>query len=162
MDGTQMSVRERIVSLLNEANAPYDVFDHEPEGRTDVVSGIRGNPVNAAAKAMVVKIKRTAGPTFALVVIPGDRRIDFQAVAYAFGGKSASFAQAGDAEALTGCTMGAVPPFTFDERLQLAVDDRLLSEPKIYFNAAVLEQSFAVAAADYIRAAKPKTGRYAT
>ncbi len=34
---------ERLVALLEENGARYPLIDHEPEGRTEVVSPMRGN-----------------------------------------------------------------------------------------------------------------------
>ena len=40
---------ERLLSLLGGAGARYRVIEHAPEGRTEVVSAYRGNPVACAA-----------------------------------------------------------------------------------------------------------------
>ena len=41
---------EKLIALLDEAGASYRLIDHEPEGQTDKVSAMRGDPVAAAAK----------------------------------------------------------------------------------------------------------------
>lgn len=150
---------DKMIALLRDAEAAYEVIDHAPEGRTEIVSGLRGNPLQAAAKAMVVKVKRSSGPVHALVVVPGDKRVDMRAVARVFAGRSASFASPQNANELTQCQMGAIPPFSFDERLMLVVDKGLLEEPRIYFNAARLDRSLAVDREGYLRAAQPRVAR---
>jgi len=43
--------------MLDDADARYRVIEHEPEGRTDIVSGYRGNAIASAAKCIVVMVK---------------------------------------------------------------------------------------------------------
>jgi Ala-tRNA(Pro) deacylase len=45
---------QRLVALLDEAGARYRVIDHAPEGRTELVSALRGNETARAAKCLVV------------------------------------------------------------------------------------------------------------
>lgn len=152
-------IYDRIISTLADADARFRVIEHSPEGRTEVVSEIRGNAPRAAAKAMVIKVKRPTGPTFVLAVVPGDRRVNMDAILTLVGGRSASFAAPADAERLTACVMGAVPPFTFDDELTLLVDEQLAAEEEIFFNAARLDRSLAVDREGYLRAASPRIAR---
>jgi Ala-tRNA(Pro) deacylase len=155
------NIYDKIVDLLRRSETPFDVIDHAPEGRTEIASGMRGHPLRAAAKAMVVKVKCAVSPIYALAVLGGDKRVDMNAVALIFGGRSASFASTTDAEALTLCVMGSVPPFSFNERLKLVVDETLAREPRIYFNAARLDRSFAIEGAAYLRVTQPRIDRIA-
>ncbi|MCX2194283.1 hypothetical protein LD112_19300 [Pantoea agglomerans] len=65
--------------------------------------------------------------------------------------KKSSFAAPELAQALTGCVMGAVPPFSFDDRLALRVDTRLQQVGTLWFNAGELDKSIALAVDDYFR-----------
>nr|MBA2817914.1 Ala-tRNA(Pro) deacylase [Candidatus Pantoea persica] len=47
--------------------------------------------------------------------------------------------------------MGAVPPFSFDDRQALRVDTRLRDVGTLWFNAGALEKSITLNAADYFR-----------
>lgn len=144
----------RIMSLLDEHGVAYQVIDHEPEGRTHLASLVRGHPLEQAAKCMVVEVQVHH---YALCVVPGDARVDLDAVRRLYGGTSARLAQQETAERLTGCKRGAIVPFSFrPDALQLIADPRLLEQEKLYFNAARLDRSLAISAEDFIAVARPR------
>jgi len=150
----------RLVAHLEAAGAKFRIVEHEAEGRSEAISVIRGNRPSQALKAMVVALKGD-GPDFGLAVLPGDRRCDFAALAEAFGAKKARFAPPEDAQRLTGCIMGAVPPFTFDAALPLVADPGIQVNEEVVFNAARLDRSIFMPLADYLRAAAPKLAAFA-
>ena len=53
------------------------------------------------------------GERHVMAIIPGDRRLDMKGLRKAVGAQKGKFMAPADANALTGCVMGAVPPFTF-------------------------------------------------
>lgn len=58
---------------------------------------------------------------------------------------------------LTGCQIGAIPPFVFDERIQLIVDPALTTGYReIAFNAGRLDASMVLDTQDYLAIAKPR------
>ncbi len=148
-------VFDRLVALLEREKADFRVIEHEPEGRSEQISKIRGNLPSQAAKAMVVAVKTAEGRRFVLAVLPGDRRVDFSGIAKAVGGKKAALAAPEEANRLTGCVMGAVPPFSFNDELTLVVDPNLLTHDKLAFNAGRLDRSMFLATKSYIEVAKP-------
>lgn len=148
-------VFDRLVALLEREKADFRVIEHEPEGRSEQISKIRGNLPSQAAKAMVVAVKTSEGRRFVLAVLPGDRRVDFSGIARAVGGKKAALAAPEEAKRLTECEMGAVPPFSFSDELTLVVDPNLLTHDKLAFNAGRLDRSMFLATASYIAVAKP-------
>jgi Ala-tRNA(Pro) deacylase len=152
-----IDIHDRIMALLEQGGADYRTLDHEPEGRTDLASQIRGHVLRQAAKAMVVAVRSRDGERrrFVLAVVPGDRRVNFDAIARVHQARGASLASAHEAANLTGCTMGAVPPFSFDPKLTLMVDEHLMEEQQIVFNAGRLDRSVFLRSDDYLRLARP-------
>ena len=148
-------VFDRLVARLEAAKADFRVIEHEPEGRSEQISRIRGNHPSQAAKAMVVAVKSAEGRKFVLAVLPGDRRVDFAAIARAVGGRKAALAAPEEARRLTECDMGAVPPFSFSDDLTLLVDPTLLAHDRIAFNAGRLDRSMFLATKSYVEVAKP-------
>ncbi|MCZ4059706.1 YbaK/prolyl-tRNA synthetase associated domain-containing protein [Pantoea sp. LMR881] len=148
-----MTTFGKITALLDEQQAEYRVVEHDAIGQTDLISDIRGNALNQAAKAMVLEVTMPEGAEarYLLAIVPGDCKINFKRAARAIGGKKSSFAPPEIAQTLTDCQMGAVPPFSFDERLVLRVDARLRDVGTLWFNAGVLEKSIALAVKDYFR-----------
>jgi Ala-tRNA(Pro) deacylase len=148
---------EKLLALLDEHGAGYRVVEHEPEGATGAVSRLRGHALEQAAKCIVVMVKTgKKEKRFALVVVPGDKRVDLAAVKALYGGTYASFASPAIAEELAGSPSGTILPFSFDERLELIVDPGLLVHEEFFFNAARLDRSLALSTRDYRALAAPR------
>ena len=153
----EQSMYDKLISYLDEHNASYRLVDHEPEGRTEIVSQMRGNLLAQAAKCMVIMVKvGKKEKHYVLGVIPGDARVDIGAVKALYKGDYASFASADIAEKLSGSVVGTVLPFSFNPELELIVDPSLLAHEEIVFNAARLDRSLYLKASDYMAAAKPR------
>ncbi len=146
----------KLIRLLDRAGVRYRLIDHPPEGRTLEASVLRGHPAPQAAKCMVTRVKLSKKiARYALAVIPGDRRADLGLLKNVLGGRSAALAPRETAENLTGCTSGSIVPFSFHPDLQLITDPDLLSHEELFFNAARLDQSVALATDDYVELAQP-------
>jgi Ala-tRNA(Pro) deacylase len=149
---------DRLVEMLDREGASYTIIDHEPQGKTEVVSAMRGNVLCDAAKCIILLVKIGKKLTrFILAVVPGDSRVDLEAVKRLTKGTFIRFADSAIAEELAGSISGTILPFPFDQRLELIVDSQLMANsPTIYFNAARLDRSFALRTADYVRIARPR------
>jgi Ala-tRNA(Pro) deacylase len=148
---------DRLLSMLDGGNARYRVIEHPPEGRTEVVSGYRGNPIASAAKCIVVMVKVGKKTSrYFLAVVPGDARVDLAALKSLAGGTYVAFASTDRAEALAGSVSGTILPFSLHPDLELIVDPTLLAHEEIFFNAARLDRSLALNTDDYRRLADPK------
>lgn len=146
---------DRLNDLLTQENARFRVIRHPAEGTSAKVAEIRGTLPGQGAKAMLCRVKEVPD-VLVLAVLSGDRKVDFKKVARAVGGKKASLASPEDAAALTGCVMGAVPPFSFWPEVRLVVDPRLIDEHgEIAFNAGRLDTSIVLDSSDYRRIATP-------
>jgi Ala-tRNA(Pro) deacylase len=153
---------ERIVALLSEAKAKFRVIEHEPEGRSEKISVIRGNRPDQAAKAMVLDVRGGGGGRRnVLAILPGNRKLDFAAVASLFDARKCGFASPDTAQEITGCVMGAVPPFSLNPDLAVVVDEDLLTNETLFFNAGRLDRSMELDTKDWIAVAKPRIGRIA-
>jgi Ala-tRNA(Pro) deacylase len=155
-------VFDRLVALLGEAGARFRVIEHEAEGRSEKISVIRGNRPEQAAKAMVLDVRGGGGGRRnVLAILPGNAKLDFEAVAQAFDARKAGFASPDSAQALTGCVMGAVPPFSLNPGLSVVVDEELLRNDTLFFNAGRLDRSMELDTKDWIAVARPKVARIA-
>ena len=153
-------VYARLIAELDAAGCRYRLIDHAPEGRTEVVSALRGHALAHAAKCLILMVKIGKKQTrYVLAVVPGDARLDLAAVKALLGGSYAAFADTGKAEELAGSVTGTVLPFSYDERLELIADPALLDGEELYFNAGRLDRSVALASEDYVRLAGPRIAR---
>lgn len=148
---------DRLLADLDAAGAAYRLLDHPAEGRTELVSALRGHPVAHAAKCMILMVKIGKKQTrYVLAVVPGDARVDLTAVRDLLGGSYVSIAAPGKAEELAGSVSGTVLPISYHPRLELLADPALLDAPELYFNAARLDRSLAVRTADWAALARPR------
>ena len=123
---------------------------------------MRGNQVSQAAKCIILMIKIGKKVTrYVLAVVPGNARVDMNAVKAMLGGTYASFASKDIAERLAGSVAGTVLPFSFNSELELMVDPSLLENDEIYFNAARLDRSMDLKTSDYVNLVKPRLERIA-
>ncbi len=147
----------RLIALLEEHGARYRLVDHPPEGRTEIVSVMRGHELHQAAKCIVLMVKVGKRVTrYVLAVVPGDVRVDFAAVRALTDATYVAFASADVAERLAGSVPGTVLPFALDPALDLIVDPAVLASPELYFNAARLDRSMALNTDDYVVIAAPR------
>ena len=155
-------VFDRLVVMLSDAKARFRVIEHEAEGRSEKISVIRGNRPEQAAKAMVLDVRGGGGGRRnVLAILPGNRKLDFNAVAQLFEARKCGFASPESAQALTGCAMGAVPPFSLNPELSVVVDEDLLANETLYFNAGRLDRSMELATSDWVAVARPRVARIA-
>ncbi|MGW4895987.1 YbaK/EbsC family protein [Kitasatospora sp. NPDC004240] len=156
-DPAPPSTYRRLLDLFHRGDVAYRLMDHPPEGRTTLASELRGHRLSAAAKCMVVTVTKGGRPArHVLAVIPGDRRVDLKRVARVAGGGKARFADQDGAELLGATVSGTITPFSFHPDLEVLADPALFDEPELYFNAARLDRSVAIRAADYRRLARPQ------
>ena len=148
---------QRLVDLLDQHGAKYRLIDHPAEGRTDIVSPMRGNDVRDAAKCMIVMVKVGKKVTkYVLAVVPGDARVDLQAIKRLYSGTYVSFASTEIAERLSESVSGTILPFAFSPELELIADPGLRDSQELFFNAARLDRSVALRRTDYEAIANPR------
>ena len=126
-------------------------------GVTDLVSELRGHPVEQAAKCLLLMVKvdrRTR--RHVLAVVPGDALVDLERVAALYAARYVGFCDPDTAQRLARAVPGTVLPFAMDPAVELVVDPRVLVQPRLYFNAARLDVSVSLATADYAAIASPR------
>jgi Ala-tRNA(Pro) deacylase len=150
-------IHEQLRAMLDREGAAYRVIEHEPEGRTEVIARIRGNRLDQAIKSIVVQVRVAKKENiYCLANVPGDCRIDFDGIKNHFNAGSAAFAARDKAQELTGCVIGAIPPFSFNDQLQVLADPLIQQNEEVVFNAGRLDRSIFMRLDDYIRIAKPQ------
>ncbi|MDP1743640.1 MAG: threonine--tRNA ligase [Candidatus Amesbacteria bacterium] len=147
----------KLIALLDKHHAKYRLIDHVPEGRTEIVSPMRGNKLSQAAKCMVLTVNLGKKEIkYVLGVVPGDKQIDFNAIKTLLHASYVSFTPQELTEKLAQSVVGTVLPFSFSPELELIVDPSLLTNEEIFFNAARLDRSMALLAKDYVSIVKPR------
>ena len=150
-------ILEKIREFLDENKVEYRELHHEPTLTSEDSARVRGEDIRIGGKALVIKV----GGNFRLFVLSAALRIDSQAIRAHFGVRKTRFASAAELKELTGLVPGSVPPFgepilPFD----LYVDESILENGRIAFNAGSLTDSVFMAAEDYTRVAKATIFRF--
>jgi Ala-tRNA(Pro) deacylase len=153
---TPPDIHEQLRAQLDREGAVYRVLEHEPEGRTEFITQIRGNRLEQAIKSIVVQVRLSKREnSYALANVPGDCRVDLDGIKGYFGAQGIGIAPREKAEALTGCVIGAIPPFSFSDQLQVLADPLIRENEEVVFNAGRLDRSIFMSLADYVRIARP-------
>lgn len=143
-----------LISYLLTSGANYRVIAHQPCRTSEESAAARaaqGEPDAVGAKALVVKLQRD--DTYALLVMPGTKKMDNKAARQSLG--LFRFANQDELPAVThGLVPGSVPPFGWPylpgvKRVYL--DPEIVAAPKVGFNAAALDRSLVMTSAEYLR-----------
>jgi Ala-tRNA(Pro) deacylase len=151
-------VTERLETWLREQGARYRLLEHAPVFTSAEAARVRGTPVEAGAKALV--LLAAAAPE--QVVLPGSRRVDNARVRALLGTRTLRFATPEELLALTGCVPGAVPPFGNLFGLPVLVDAALAAREEVAFNAGSNDVSIVMATADFLRLSGARVERLAS
>ena len=141
------AVTSRIESWLREAGVPFRIFAHAPVRTSEQSAHIRGTPLEAGAKALVV----VADDRPVQVVLPANLRLDNGRLRAVLGVRRVRFATPEELLALTGCAPGAVPPFGNLFGLPVLVDAALCERNEVAFNAGSNAVSITMRADDLVR-----------
>jgi len=150
------NIYERLRALLDREGATYRVIEHEAEGHTELIAKIRGNRLEQAIKSIVVQVRMNKKENiYCLANVPGDCRVDLDGIKAHFQALSTAIAAREKAEQLTGCVIGSIPPFSFNDQLVCLADPLIRENEEVVFNAGRLDRSIFMKMEDYFRVAKP-------
>ncbi|MEL7534293.1 MAG: YbaK/EbsC family protein [Bacteroidota bacterium] len=146
-------VLQEIHAWLDREKVNYRSLHHEPTPTSEDSARVRGEALETGGKALLLKID----DHFALFVMSAARKLHSKAIKKHFGAKKLRFANASELKARTGLVPGSVPPFgrpIFD--LDLYVDQSILANEKIAFNAGSLTDSVIMSVNAYLKLARPE------
>jgi Cys-tRNA(Pro) deacylase len=103
-----MNSRTPALEAVDASGVPHGVVRFEPAPDLATAAERRGIPVAQLLKTMVVRI---AEGSYLLVLVPGDRVIDWKALRSHVGVRGLALADADEAFALTGYRRGTITPF---------------------------------------------------
>jgi len=126
---------------------------HHRETRTSAESAAaRGEDISIGGKALVLKI----GDSFKIFVLSASKKLDSKAIKNHFHIKRIRFATKEELTKLTGLPPGAIPPFGKPIlNLELFVDNSIVNNERIAFNAGSLTDSIIMSVKDYLKITTP-------
>ncbi len=145
-------ITSRIRNLLESHNIPYREIDHGIATTCEDSARERGADIRIGGKTLLFKDKKD----FRLFVISAAKQVDSKKVRKILGSQYLRFATSVELEKLCGVVSGALPPFgegvyPYD----LFMDESILENDEIAFNAGILTKSFILQLEDYLKVVSP-------
>jgi prolyl-tRNA editing enzyme YbaK/EbsC (Cys-tRNA(Pro) deacylase) len=143
---------EEIKEWLTAQSITFKQVHHGATETSEAAALARGEDLSIGGKALVLKID----DSFKLCVLSAAKKIDSGALKKHFGAKKLRFADKDELKELTGLVPGSVPPFgkpLID--LELLLDQSILQNQKIAFNAGSLNDSIIMSVQDYLKVSNP-------
>lgn len=172
-----MNLFEKIIQLLDENKINYQLLNHEPVYTSQQAAAVRPDiSLHQGAKAMLLKVENGKGKMesdqkfqlsnfnsqlFVMVVVPGDQKIDYRKVSKFLGVRDVELASAEEVERTVGVKIGAVSPLGNLSGLRVLIDEGLLKNDQIAFNAGDHSKTVVMRAKDYLQISEGRTGNFA-
>jgi Ala-tRNA(Pro) deacylase len=147
-----MSLETRIKQRLEEEGIEYGIVEHEPVYTNPAMAEALGVHESETVKSLVVK---TREGDLAVVVLPGDARMEWKKAASAAGSKKVSFAKPEIVSEKVGCEVGCVPPFGHNTSLPVIMQSDITAKSHVYFNPGVHDKSYRIASRDLVKLCDP-------
>ena len=166
---SRTGVTDRLERWLREAGVAFEIIEHAPARTSEEAARVRGTPLEAGAKALVVRaaIKHRdrdawvrADERFVHCVLPAHLKADNGLLRGLVGTRKLRFATPDELQTLTGCAPGAVPPFGNLFGLPVLVDETLCRNERVAFNAGSNAVSITMRCDDLVRLAGATVCRF--
>ena len=146
-------LNQKIRVLLQEKGVPYREVEHAPSSDCQTSAASRGEDLKIGGKTILFKGKRG----FSLFVLSAELSVDSNQVRKILKSQKLRFATEKELMEEVGVLKGALPPFGRDILpYDLYVDESILENEYIAFNAAFLTQSFILKVSDYLKVVSPQ------
>ena len=113
-----MSVEEKIIGILKDNKIQYEIFEHEPVYTNPTMAEALNISESETVKSLVVMTKEKE---MVVLVMPGDKRVEWKKAAAGVGTKKVSFAKSEQVLEKVGCEVGCVPPFGHLKPVQVSI-----------------------------------------
>ena len=147
-----MTVEEKIIGLLDDHKIEYAVFEHEPVYTNPTMAAALNVSESETVKSLVVMTKEKE---MVVLVMPGDKKVEWKKAAANVGTKKISFAKPDQVLEKVGCEVGCVPPFGQLTELPIFLDPDLTKKEFVYFNPGVHDKSYKIKAWDLKKVCNP-------
>ena len=148
-----MTPEGKIIGILEKNKIPYEIIEHEPVYTNPTMAAALNVTESETVKSLVLLTKEKR---MVVLVMPGDKRVDWKKAASGIGTKKVSFAKPEAVLEKVGCEVGCVPPFGQLTELPIFMDPDLAKKEFVYFNPGVHDKSFKIKAWDLKKLCKPK------
>ncbi|MCL6740444.1 YbaK/EbsC family protein [Sphingomonas sp. RB56-2] len=124
-----MSIAPKLQQFLDEANADYELVEHQPTKSSLETAKSCDVPADRLAKSIL--LDTDDGPL--LAVLPSDRKVELSELRSELGHKPRLAGEAQLQSVFTDCDFGAVPPVGYG--VTTIIDDSIGKQSDVYFEA---------------------------
>lgn len=143
----------RLHQFLDQGRAPYSTLRHERTLTAQETANAAHIGNRHFAKTVMLKVDGE----MAMMVMPAAYRIDLTRLSRALGGREVELAQEDEfRDAFPDCEIGAMPPFGHLYGIPVYVDERLVGQPEIAFNAGTHTDLVRMPYSEFERLAQPE------
>ena len=144
--------------LLDRQQIKYTIITHSVAYTAQGIAALTHIPGQELAKTVIVNIDGE----LAMAVLPASCQVDLTALQMATGANAVALAAERDfMHRFPGCETGAMPPFGNLYGMKVYVDERLIDDEEIAFNAGSHRELMRLAYEDFDRMVQPKVLQFA-
>ena len=149
----------RLTNLLSDQHIQYVIIPHAPTYTAQETAASAHIPGLEFAKTVIVKIDGK----LAMAVLPAQYKIHLGLLKQEVGASQVELANEDDFRGLfPGCDTGAMPPFGNLYGMDVYVEDSLLEDEEIVFNAGSHTELIKISYKDFMDLVDPKIARFST
>ena len=153
-----MAILRKLKAALDEAQVPYEVFDHPLAYTAQEIAAAQHVPGKELAKVVMLIVDQA----LVMGVITGNQKIDLDSVKANLNAREARLATEDEfTSRFPECEIGAMPPFGNLFNVPVVVDPAVERDEYIYFNAGNHGQTVHLRYEDFSRLVKPRVTRLA-
>ena len=149
-------VLEDIRMMLDKEKVEFKIFEHDPVFTSEDAAKARGTKIEQSAKALVLK----ADDHFVMAVVAGDKELDLVKLKSIIKAEKLGMASSDEVKKVTACGIGSVPPFGNLFSLDTFVDESVLKNEFIAFNAGSHTTSLMITSKALVDLVRPKVGNF--
>jgi nondiscriminating aspartyl-tRNA synthetase len=154
---SKTDLHQKLIKFLDDNKTVYKHLEHEETKTSEDSAKARGTKLSQGAKALVM----FADDKPVLIVLSAAQKLDNAAFKKQFKVKDLKMADAQEVEKISSVIPGAVPPFGNLFNVPTYVDNALLKETEIAFNAGTRKASVIMKPTDFVSLVNPIIGDYA-
>ncbi|MBD3310769.1 hypothetical protein GF351_06130, partial [Candidatus Woesearchaeota archaeon] len=145
------AVFEQIIDFLEKNKIRYELMEHKAVYTSEEAAKARGTELKQSAKTLICKTENK----YLMAIVSGNKELDLEKLKVIAKVQSMSLASPDEVKDITGCAIGAVPPFGNLFSLDVFVDKEMMENKQIVFNAGSHTKSIKMFAGDYKILVKP-------
>jgi prolyl-tRNA editing enzyme YbaK/EbsC (Cys-tRNA(Pro) deacylase) len=149
-------LHQKLITLLEENKIVFNHLEHQEVKTSEEAAKVRGTRLEQGAKALLM----FGDDKPLLAVMSAAKKLDNNRFKKFANIKNLRMATSSEVETISGTIIGAVPPFGNLFGLPVYVDEGLLTNQEIAFNAGTRTQSVIMKSADFVKLVNPKVGSY--